>query len=363
MMQPDHTKRHPYIGLPDRQFWKNEPGIAKPHFFDPVSNVPFQISKADRVVTAGSCFAQHVARNLNASGFNHLITETAHPMFPRALAETFNYGLFSARYGNVYTARQFLQLLHRAFDQFDPIVRSWPKAGSDRVVDPFRPQIQPDGFVSEAELLTDQVQHFAAIRRAVLGMEVLVFTLGLTECWEDTRDGSIFPLAPGVAGGIYDPPLVRFRNFDEVETSADLIAALEFIRSHNPAVRIILTVSPVPLNATMEDRHVFESTTWSKAVLRIAAEKAVKALSDIVYFPSYEIITSPHVRGRYFAADCREVLPEGVGHVMRLFFKHFAGIENPLTGPRPVMDRTDDHIAEMEHALAVQCDEEAIDNR
>ena len=357
------TVRHPYVGLPDRQFWKNEPGIAKPHFFDPVSAVPFQITKTQKVVTAGSCFAQHVARNLTASGFNHHITETAHPMFQRALAEKFNYGLFSARYGNVYTARQFLQLLHRAFGLFKPVAQSWQKEAGGRVVDPFRPQIQPDGFVSAEELLTDQVEHFAAVRRAIVEMDVLVFTLGLTECWEDRRDGAIFPLAPGVAGGVYDPDMVRFRNFDEVETSADLIAALTFVRSFNPTVKIILTVSPVPLNATMENRHVFESTTWSKAVLRIAAEKAKQALTDCAYFPSYEIITSPHVRGRYFGADCREVLPEGVGHVMRLFFKHFAGIDNRPIASKLVQETPDKHLAELEKQFAVQCDEEAISNK
>lgn len=360
---PTDDKRHPYIGLPDRQFWKNEPGITWPHMFDPVSHVPFKISRSDKVVTAGSCFAQHVARNLTASGFNHLIAEQAHPMFPRTLAETFNYGLFSARYGNVYTARQFLQLLHRAFGQFSPMSHFWLKGETGRVVDPFRPQIQPDGFESSEELAADRDQHFAAIRTAIKAMDVLVFTLGLTECWEDIRDGAIYPLAPGVAGGTFDPATHRFRNFDEVETSADLVAALSFVRSHNPAVRIILTVSPVPLNATMVDRHVYESTTWSKAVLRISAERAVRALADTVYFPSYEIITSPHVRGRYFAADCREVLPEGVNHVMRLFFKHFAEIENATSALKPATEPIDIHVAEMERGLAVQCDEEAIDNK
>lgn len=193
-------------------------------------------------------------------------------------------------------------------------------------------------------------------------MDVLVFTLGLTEAWEDSRDGAIFPLAPGVAGGVYEPDLVRFRNFDEVETSADLIGALRFIRARNPAVRIILTVSPVPLNATMEDRHVFASTTWSKAVLRIAAERAARQLDACCYFPSYEIITSPHTRGRYFGKDCREIVPAGVEHVMGLFFKHFSTEAAAEVSPQPKPEATDSHLAEMEKRIAILCDEEAIDN-
>ena len=359
------TQRHPYLGLPDRQFWRNEPGIADPAAFDPVSDVPFQITRADRVVTAGSCFAQHLARHLAQAGFCHFLTEPAHPLFDDALAHRFGYGLFSARYGNLYTPRQLLQLLHRAYGLFTPLQSAWPRGPEPRVVDPFRPQIQPDGFTSDVELQADRDTHFAAIRAAVEQMQVFVFTLGLTEAWEDPRDGAIFPLAPGVAGGIYDPATVRFRNFDEVESAADLTEALAFIRAKNPGVRIVLTVSPVPLNATFEDRHVALSTTLSKAMLRLAAERVAAAFDACCYFPSFEIITAPHTRGRYFAEDCREVLPAGVDHVMRLFFHHFAA-DAGVAAAAP-SDSTKAaiaaHLQKMEAAIDLLCDEQAITNR
>lgn len=363
------TKRHPYLGLPDRQFWKHEPGIADPDAFDPVSDVPFRIGNDARVVTAGSCFAQHVARRMAAAGITHLITEPAPAFIDADIAARFNYGMFAARYGNVYTPRQLLQLIDRAYGRFTPRTVSWPKGA--RVVDPFRPQIQPEGFLSEAELLADRVQHFAAVRQAVEAMDVFVFTLGLTEAWEDAQDGAVFPLAPGVAGGRYDPEGVRFRNFDVDETAADLAEALAAIRAVNPGVKIILTVSPVALNATMEPRHVFASTTWSKAVLRIAADRVAGALPACVYFPSFEIITAPHQRGRYFAPDCREVVPAGVDHVMRLFFHHFTGPATSDAMARPRPDAVGEaraetvlqHLAGMERDLDVLCDEAAIANR
>lgn len=363
------NRNHPYLGLPDRQFWKKEPGIVTPAKFDPVGPVPFTLTKSDGVVTAGSCFAQHVARRLTRSGFSHLVTEPAHPIIPPQVAASFGYNLFSARYGNVYTARQLLQLLHRAYGLFMPLATHWPRGQKGGVVDPFRPQIQPEGFISAAELDEDRKVHLAAVRRAIETMDVFVFTLGLTEAWIDRRDGAVFPIAPGISGGVYDPDLVGFHNFDETETSTDLIAALAFIRERNPRVRIILTVSPVPLNATMEARHVFVSTTWSKAVLRIAAERATRALEDVCYFPSYEIITAPHVRGRYFAEDCREVLDAGVTHVMGLFFHHFAGLpikvskaHNKATRPATASRKADAHLSEMEALNKIHCDEEAINN-
>lgn len=360
--------KHPYVNLPDRQFWKRDPGIADGAQLDPVSNVPFTIAPQDRIVTAGSCFAQHVARFMSNSGFNHHITETAHPVISQGVARSFNYGMFAARYGNIYTARQLRQLLERAYGRHVPQATSWPAKAGDSVIDPFRPQIQPGGFASEAELEADRAQHFACIRRAIEEMDIFVFTLGLTEGWEDTRDGSVFPLAPGVAGGTYDPETIRFVNFDEVETFADMRAAIDIIREINPKVRIVLTVSPVPLNATFEDRHVLVSTAWSKAVLRLVAEKVVRAYPDCVYFPSYEIITSPHVAGRYYAEDRREVTAEGVKHVMGLFIRHFTDAE---TAPAPQAARAAEtpeetarrHNAEMERNMDILCDEAAIDNR
>lgn len=142
------TKRHPYIGLPHRQFWKNEPGIADYAAFDPVSAPGFTLTRSHKVVTAGSCFAQHLARNLTEAGFNHFITEAAHPIFDDETATRFNFGMFSARYGNVYTARQLLQLVQRAYGAFTPQADHWQAPTPDRVVDPFRPQIHPDGYES-----------------------------------------------------------------------------------------------------------------------------------------------------------------------------------------------------------------------
>lgn len=304
---------------------------------------------------------------MSNSGFNHHITEQAHPIVPQEIATKHNYGLFAARYGNVYTARQLLQLIHRAYGTFTPRVSIWKAPRSEGVVDPFRPQIQPGGFASAAELEADRTHHFKCIRRAIEEMDVFVFTLGLTEAWVDVQDGAAYPIAPGVAGGQYDPDQVEFRNFDDTETYEDMHAALTLLRQLRPDVKIILTVSPVPLNATYEDRHVLASTVWSKSVLRIVAEKCARTFHNCVYFPSFEIITSPHVRGRYYEKDCREVTAEGVEHVMRLFLKHFtsAKTEAPTRSPFEAIDEralVERHFSEMEDKMELLCDEAAIDN-
>jgi hypothetical protein len=352
--------RHPYVGRPAYQFWKSAPGSDDPAGLDPVVDPGFRIALADRVVTAGSCFAQHVARHLVMAGLNHHVTEPGHPMLPPEIRADFNYGVFSARYGNLYTARQLRQLLARAYGDFAPVETVWERADG-RVADPFRPQIQPKGFVSATEARLDQAQHLAAVRRAVEEMDVFVFTLGLTEAWLDRRDGAVFPLAPGVVAGRYDPERYRFHNFTAAEVIEDMQAAIDLIRAKNPRVRILLTVSPVPLNATALERHVLVSTTYSKAVLRVAAEQLAADWDGLEYFPSYEIITAPQLRGRYYAADGRAVLEEGVRHVMGVFFRHYTTVApaeaEAEAAPAPAADR---HTEEMGEIVAALCDEEAI---
>jgi hypothetical protein len=357
---------HPYIGLPDFQFWKKSFGPSFIGGLDPVSSVRFTIDRDTKIVAAGSCFAQHVARHIRNRGFNFLQTEKAHPIFEKrswddAHGETFNYDAFSARYGNVYTSRQLRQLIDRAYGRFNPISDYWVRQDG-MIVDPFRPQVEPKGFVSAKEVELDRKHHLAAVRSAIEQADVFVFTLGLTETWIDKRDGAAFPIAPGVVGGKFDPEIHEFKNLTVSDVTADMTYAIEQIRAVNPNVKVLLTVSPVPLNATYEPKHVLQATVYSKSVLRVAAHEMTQTFDFVDYFPSFEIITSPHCGGKYFEADMRSIEEIGVEHVMAVFFNHYANdgpmIETKSAQTNPVNERN----SEMARLMEVLCDEEAIDN-
>jgi hypothetical protein len=351
---------HPYRSLPAHCFWRQSIAQPAPEDVDPVVRGSFVIAPTDKVATAGSCFAQHIARYLKQSGFRYFVTELAHPMVPAEVARRFGYGLFTARFGNIYTSRQLLQLLHRAYGQFKPEDDIWRREDG-RLIDPFRPQVQPNGFASEIEYRRDRERHFAAIRRFVARMDVFVFTLGLTETWVSRDDGAAYPLCPGVAGGRFDPARHKFVNLRAAEVVADMLAAIDFIRARNKNVKIVLTVSPVPLVATAEDRSVLVSTTYSKSALRVAAEEIAAARPAVAYFPSYEVITGSYNRGAYYADDLRDVTETGVAHVMRLFLKHYTEGAPVAAEPAPAKPAREGHLKRMERAVAVVCDEEALD--
>lgn len=353
-------KNHPYVSLPDRAYWRRGVSNVAPGALDPIEGIKLRITREDKVATAGSCFAQHIARYLSTSGFTYYVSEQAHPLLSEDLAKTHNYGMFTARYGNLYTTRQFLQLIRRAYGEFTPIEDIWREADGT-FLDPFRPNIQPGGFQSEGELRGDRDQHLAAVRDACENADVFIFTLGLTEAWVSRDDGAVFPLCPGVSGGAFDPERYAFHNFSVEEVAADLLEAIGALRKVNPKVRVLLTVSPVPLVATATEAHVVTATTYSKAVLRVAAQKAIESHADVFYFPSYEIITAPSTRGAYFAEDARSVTEEGVAHVMGLFLRHVAeGADTPAPTAK-AKPREDAFSKKMGELAQVLCDEEMLD--
>ena len=262
---------HPYHKRPDYSFWRRAVAPPPVEGVDPVISPKFKISKDDKVVTAGSCFAQHIARHLKAHDFNFFVTETAHPFASSLSSESFGYGLFSARYGNVYTSRQLLQLLQRAFGYFIPEEDYWRREDG-RIQDPFRPTIQPKGFASKYEYDRDREQHFSAVRRAIEQMDVFVFTLGLTETWLSSVDGAAYPICPGVSGGSFDARRHKYVNLNVRDVISDLQQSIDFIQRHNQSTKIILTVFRT-VGRNHGGSSVLVATTYSKSVLRVAADE------------------------------------------------------------------------------------------
>ncbi len=347
---------NPYSSLPDHRFWRKAVTGVPPFALDPLVRTPFKISREDKVATGGSCFAQEIAQRLQMSGFHYYLAEEPPAGMSPQEAERRNYSMYSCRYGNLYTTAQFLQLLDRAYGRFRPELDFWVRSEDGRFVDPFRPRIEPDGFASVEEMRADRERHLAAVRHMVETMDVFVFTFGHTETWRHKKDGAILQLAPGVAGGDWSPEAYEFYNMTVSEVIRDFLAAVDRIRVLNPQVRIVLSVSPVGIIATYEDRHVIESNSAVKAILRAAADEIKRVRPGIAYFPSYDLATvSPNV-SRFYRDDTRRITSRGIDQTMRVFFEHFTE-----QGEAPAKVVRLDVVAEAQANSKVICDEEAIE--
>ncbi len=97
MRDPDSQKpgHNPYSELPDHAFWSRAVAAVPPFAVDPLINSPFLINRNDAIASAGSCFAEHLSRNLQALGFHYFVAEQVpageregHAPFPHG-TETF----------------------------------------------------------------------------------------------------------------------------------------------------------------------------------------------------------------------------------------------------------------------------------
>jgi hypothetical protein len=149
-------------------------------------------------------------------------------------------------------------------------------------------------------------------------IDVLIFTLGLTEGWQHV-DGYAYPMCPGTVRGRFDADLHRFVNHTTADLVTRLNATMDRLREVRPGMRFLLTVSPVPLTATASGGHVLTATMQSKSVLRAAAGELMASRDDVDYFPSYEIIAGLQSGGRYYEPNVRSVRREGVEFVMGHF--------------------------------------------
>ena len=175
-----------------------------------------------------------------------------------------------------------------------------------------------------------------AFGKAIRVADRFVFTLGLTESWWNKIDGYEYPSCPGTISGQFDPSKHEFRNLDFHAVIDGMEETIELMRSANPKIRFILTVSPVPLTATNSGNHVLVATMESKSILRTAAGQLAKYHADVAYFPSYEIINSPVTRGIFFGPNIRSVSPMGVDFVMSHFFGEITdkGLKSPKVEPK-----------------------------
>jgi hypothetical protein len=266
-----------------------------------------------RIGSMGSCFAREIKTVLVREGFAYIAEETNHPASKHA----------SAAWERVYNTFCMKQIFEYTFGDWRPDLRWWNAPVSGIIQDPFRRIILYDSL-DEAE--EDFELHRICSRTVLETAEILILTLGLTEMWEDTTDGSVITLPSGPyvnEGG--DMSRYRFRvsrygeNLDNLERMHSLLAA------NNPQCRIIVTVSPVHLWATFrDDADVISASCNSKSTLRAVADEFSARHDNVFYFPAYEMATIHRpMRGLSIFAKGREnfhVNQDTVEFIMKEFF-------------------------------------------
>lgn len=258
---------------------RGEPGrlapIAKPQF-----QPTFFFEPRETIFTIGSCFARHVERELSFRGFalpaRHLFESDE------------DFGAVGLDVLNNYGTPSIFNELSWAFDKnFDPSLCFEPVR--DNWVDMhLHASIRP----TTLEVLRTRRRAIAAAYRSIAHCRAVIITLGLAEVWYDKQHQVYLNVAPR-RSILRDSPLrFELHVLSPEESYGFLRQALHLIQRHgSPGIKVVLTVSPVPLSATYRAIDVMAANGYSKAVLRVAAEQAAAEFDFVDYFPSYESIT------------------------------------------------------------------------
>lgn len=276
----------------------------------------FRVDREDAMFAMGSCFARGIENAMLGKRFQVLSAATEFDHFELAVK-----GVTGRGFMNKYSTHAMRHEFEWALDP----AKSFPEAslveGEDgNWIDPStNPTLK---WVDRAGTLARRATISDVVRR-VRGCRLVVLTLGLVELWYDRETEVFLNMAPSPPMQRMFPGRYEFRVTDFRENRENMEVIGELLRSSAEGdLQIVVTTSPVPLNATFTDRDVVVANTYSKSVLRAVAEDFAAAHDHVHYFPSYEIVMHSD-RKAAWADDGRHVEPEVVHHIMGLFQAHY----------------------------------------
>ncbi|MEM7210928.1 MAG: GSCFA domain-containing protein, partial [Pseudomonadota bacterium] len=102
--------KNPYESLPPEAFWKPCLDSGDKHL-NQLYKPKKPLLPESKVATAGSCFAQYFRSRLIESNLSFVDVEPKPDLMSYDVGRGFGYGIYSARFGNIYTTRQLRQLV------------------------------------------------------------------------------------------------------------------------------------------------------------------------------------------------------------------------------------------------------------
>jgi hypothetical protein len=272
-------KKNAFASWPTRTSDNNrvEP-MAMPDF-----RPSFAMHPGETIFTIGSCFARNVEKALIDRGFSVPTREV--------LKKVPEFASIGPNVLNNYGVPSIYNEIRWALDEASFV----PEESFFEIDDGKYVDVHLNQALRPAPL--DQVANRReAIRAAYMQIarsRVVIVTLGLTECWYDRKTELYLNTAPRRQLVRAHPDRFDLRVLNFAETHDFLHRTLTLIRERClPTVRVILSVSPVPMGSTHRDQDVMVANMYSKSVLRAAAEEVVSAFDFVDYFPSFESVLS-----------------------------------------------------------------------
>ena len=274
----------------------------------------FKIEHEDKIFAIGSCFARGVELALISQKMDVLSKAAEFDSFP-----TMN-GELALGFTNKYNTFSIHDELRWALDPAAQFPReSLVDLGNGIFYDP---HTNPSLQLASLEETIQRREIMQIVTRRISQCRVVIITLGLVEVWRDNiANVFINQLIPAMHSSYPDRYELHVTNFVENLSNLERIHGLLRQFGHQD-VQIVVTVSPVPLQATFSGEDVVIANTYSKSLLRAVAHEWAAAHKNVHYFPSYEIVQNSD-RSLTWEEDMRHVKGKVVQHIMSLFVRNY----------------------------------------
>ena len=121
--------------------------------------------------------------------------------------------------------------------------------------------------------------------------DLYVFTLGVAPVFFDRKTGKFQMPSATTTSAFHLARNCAFRTTTVSENLDNLSYIVDAVKSVNPKAKIVITVSPVPLNTTLEMPSAVIADCVSKSTLRVVAHELTEMYkSQVLYWPSFEIV-------------------------------------------------------------------------
>ncbi|WP_373353460.1 GSCFA domain-containing protein [Pseudoroseicyclus sp. CXY001] len=274
----------------------------------PSCSPTFEISRDETIFAIGSCFARNIERALDGAGMRVLSREFDLGQIGESLDD-------AANFFNKYSIHSVLNEITWALerDKFpgEEILYPGPKGTwFDAQLGMARLDFSPE------EILAFRHRYLDAMK-AVVEADVVILTLGYVETWYDRKLGLYTNVMPPMQAIKAEPERFDFRvlSYRDVLEGLEALHAL-LTRYRTKPLKMLVTVSPVPLLATFRDMDVLVANAYSKSVQRAALDEFLIGKEGVDYFPSYEFVTLSAPEVAWTRNDYRHVAPELVDRIM-----------------------------------------------
>lgn len=244
----------------------------------------FNLDYGSGIITLGSCFSEVIGNYLQHRKFS----------------------VKNNPFGTVYNLKSLCDVTGNAVDDISP--------GEQRMVSRdglfFHLDYHSEFYSESREGLLERIR-FAGedFRMFLTQAELLIITLGTS--W-------VYKLEDETVSNCHKLPASRFeKHLLTLEEQKKLLNLLVTrVRSVNPALKLMLTVSPV--------RHIKDGipeNSLSKAILRLVCEEAVRDYPATCYFPSFEVMMDDLRDYRFYKPDLIHPDEVAENHICELFMK------------------------------------------